>query len=134
MLRFKSWANADAYYREMKSRVFNKIPTEHALIVEIIPFDTVDVSPDSCLIHDIVTFPVGKLSTPRFCSGGMKIAVVTERLDSAEVRPYKEVAEDVSNLVWLEHKNMVMERLKKEWKMKRPIFSKSTVFTEKENQ
>ena len=134
MLRFKTWANADAYYREMKSRVFNKIPTEHPLVVEILPFDTVDVSPDSCLIHDIVTFPVGKLSTPRLCSGGMKIAVVTERLDSAEVRPYKEVAEDVSNLVWLEHKNMVMERLKKEWKMKRPIFSKSTVFTEKENQ
>ncbi len=44
-----------------------------------------------------------------------------------------EVAEDVSNLVWLEHKKMVMERLKKEWKMKRPIFSKSPVFTEKEN-
>lgn len=133
VLSFKSWANADAYYREMKSRAFNKVPAEHPLISEILPFDSMDVSPDTCLIHDILTFPVGKLSAMRYCKGGLKMAVVTERLDSAEVRPYVEVAEDVSNLVWLEHKKMVMERLKKEWKMKRPIFSKSPVFTEKEN-
>ena len=133
VLSFKSWANADAYYREMKSRAFNKVPAEHPLVAEILPFDSMDVSPDTCLIHDILTFPVGKLSAMRYCKGGLKMAVVTERLDSAEVRPYVEVAEDVSNLVWLEHKKMVMERLKKEWKMKRPIFSKSPVFTEKEN-
>lgn len=134
VLRFASWANADAYYREMKSRAFNKVPAEHPLVAEILPFDTVDVSPDTCLIQDVATFPVGKLSTMRYCGGSLKMAVVTERLDSAEVRPYMEVAEDVSNLVWLEHKNRVMERLKKEWKMKRPIFSKTPVFTEKENQ
>lgn len=134
VLRFASWANADAYYREMKSRAFNKVPAEHPLVAEIFPFDTVDVSPDTCLIQDVATFPVGKLSTMRYCGGSLKMAVVTERLDSAEVRPYMEVAEDVSNLVWLEHKNRVMERLKKEWKMKRPIFSKTPVFTEKENQ
>jgi len=134
VLRFASWAHADAYYREMKSRAFNKVPAEHPLVAEILPFDTVDVSPDTCLIQDVATFPVGKLSTMRYCGGSLKMAVVTERLDSAEVRPYMEVAEDVSNLVWLEHKNRVMERLKKEWKMKRPIFSKTPVFTEKENQ
>jgi hypothetical protein len=86
------------------------------------------------MIKEIETFPIGKLSVMRYCGGALKMAIVTERLDSAEVRPYKDVAEDVSNMVWLEHRNTVMERLKKEWKMKRPIFSKSTVFSEKESE
>jgi len=130
VMYFKTWANADAYYREMKSRVFNVIPPESPLVDTVVKFDTLDVSPDSCMIQDVKTFPVGKLSVMRYCGGALKMAVVTERLDSAEVRPYKDVSEDVSNMVWLEHKNRVMENLKKEWKMKRPIFSKSRVFTE----
>ena len=130
VLYFKTWANADAYYKEMKSRVFNAVPPENPHVDSVAVFDTLDVSPDSCLIQDVKTFPVGKLSVMHYCNGALKMAVVTERLDSSEVRPYKDVAEDVSNLVWLEHRNMVMERLKKEWKMKRPIFSKSRVFSE----
>ena len=130
VMYFKTWANADAYYKEMKSRVFNAIPPESPLVDSVAKFDTLDVSPDSCMIQDVKTFPVGKLSVMRYCNGALKMAVVTERLDSSEVRPYKDVAEDVSNLVWLQHRNTVMERLKKEWKMKRPIFSKSRVFSE----
>ena len=132
ILYFKTWANADAYYKEMKSRAFNVVPSENPLISEIVKFDTVVVSPDTCMIQDVKTFPVGKLSVMRYCGGALKMAIVTERLDSAEVRPYKDVAEDVSNLVWIDHRNTVLERLKKEWKMKRPIFSKTHVFSEKE--
>ena len=134
ILYFKTWANADAYYKEMKSRALNVVPAENPLISEIVKFDTVTASPDTCMIKEIETFPIGKLSVMRYCGGALKMAIVTERLDSAEVRPYKDVAEDVSNMVWLEHRNTVMERLKKEWKMKRPIFSKSTVFSEKESE
>ena len=115
LLYFKTWANA-----------------EDPLVSEIVKFDTVSVSPDSCMIPDIKTFPVGKLSTMSYCGGVLKMAVITERLDSAEVKPFKDVAEDVSNLVWVEHRNTVLERLKKEWKMKRSIFSKTPVFSEKE--
>jgi len=132
VLYFKTWANADAYYKEMKSRSFNTLPPENPLVSSVLRFDTVSVSPDSCLIPDIATFPVGKMSIMRYCDGALKMAVVTERLDSSEVKPLADVAEDVSNMVWLEHRNTVLERLKKEWKMKRSIFTKSPVFTEKE--
>lgn len=134
ILHFKNWASADAYYREMKSRVFNTVPAEHELVKEIVKFDTVSATPDSCLIPDIASFPIGKLSVMRYCNGSLKMAVVTERLDSSSVRPFADVADDVSTTVWIEHRNAVMERLKKEWKMKRPIFSKMDVFTEKEKQ
>lgn len=132
ILYFKTWANADAYYKEMKSRTFNAVPAESPLISEIVKFDTVATSPDSCMIPDIKTFPVGKLSVMTYCGGALKMAVVTERLDSAEVKPFKDVAGEVSIIVWLEHVNAVMERLKKEWKMKRSIFSKTPVFSEKD--
>ena len=134
ILRFKDWASADAYYKEMKTRVFNAAPTQTPLVSSIDVFENVAVTPDSCMIPDIVNYPLGKLSVMRYCNGGLKMAVVTERLDSADVRPYKEVSEDVSNMVWIEHRRAVMDRLKKEWKMKRPIFSKMNVFNEKESQ
>lgn len=134
ILYFKDWASADAYYSEMKTRVINAVPSENPLVKEIVKFDSVAVTPDSCMIPDIVKYPVGKLSVMRYCGGALKMAVVTERLDSAEVRPFKEVAEDVTNMVWIEHRKVVVDRLKKEWKMKRPIFSKMNVFNEKESQ
>ena len=74
------------------------------------------------------------LATKEFTSDMEAFDTIKNGLQQLLGYTYKEVAEDVSNLVWLEHKNMVMERLKKEWKMKRPIFSKTPVFTEKENQ
>lgn len=134
ILNFKDWASADAYYSEMKTRVINAVPPEHPNVKEIVRFDSVATTPDSCMIPDILTYPVGKLSVMRYCNGALKMAVVTERLDSADVRPFKEVADDVFNMVWIEHRRAVMDRLKKEWKMKRPIFSKMSVFNEKENQ
>ncbi|WP_295096647.1 hypothetical protein [uncultured Fibrobacter sp.] len=134
ILHFKDWASADAYYKEMKTRVFNVVPTQTPQVSSIVEFENVAATPDSCMIPDIVSYPLGKLSVMRYCNGGLKMAVVTERLDSADVRPYKEVSEDVSNMVWIEHRRAVMDRLKKEWKMKRPIFSKMNVFNEKESQ
>ena len=58
--------------------------------------------------------------------------VVTQKLDSADVLPYEEVVETVSTQAWLEHRKMVRDRLKKEWKNSRPIFSQSNVFSEKD--
>jgi len=62
------------------------------------------------------------------CEGALKIAVVVKRLDSADVLPFEEVAEDVRTRAWLEHQKIVLDRLKKEWKSSRPIFMKTNVF------
>jgi hypothetical protein len=84
------------------------------------------------MIENIAEVEVGTLSKMKYCGGALKIAVVTSRLDSADVLPYEAVAEDVAMRAWLVHRNQVMDRLKKEWKMERPIFSKTDVFSEKD--
>jgi hypothetical protein len=68
----------------------------------------------------------------KVCSGALKMVVVTQKLDSADVLPYDEVAETVATQAWLEHRKTVRERLKKEWKMSRPIFSQTDVFSKKD--
>ena len=62
----------------------------------------------------------------------LKMAVVTARLDSADVLPFEAVAEDVATQAWLEHRAKVMDKLKKEWKTERPIFSQTDVFSKKD--
>lgn len=129
---FRDWASGDQFYRSHKNKKFDSIPAQHYLVKKIETFDTMTVSPDSCVIQDIYDVEVGKLLPMKVCNGALKIAVVTSRLDSADVLPYEEVAEDVATQAWLEHRTRVMDKLKKEWKMERPIFSQTDVFREKD--
>jgi hypothetical protein len=131
-LLFRDWGSADAYYRANMSTVFDSIPPSHYLIKEIVAFDSLSQTPDSCLIPDIREVTVGKISPMKFCNGALKMFVVTQKLDSADILPYDDVAETVATQAWLVHRKTVRERLKKEWKMSRPIFSQTEVFSKKD--
>lgn len=132
VLHFAEWKNADTYYRGHKNTTFDSVPSNHYLVKKSVPFDSVDVSPDSCLISKMNEVPAGHLSQMKLCGGVWKIAVVTNLLDSSDVLPFEEVGEDVETRAWLEHQQVILERLKKEWKSSRPIFMKTNVFTEKD--
>ena len=132
MIYFKDWQAADLYYKGHRELKYDSVPAQHYLMKKLEAFDSLTVSPDSCMIPDINAVTIGKLSPMRVCGGALKMVVVTSRLDSADVLPYEEVAEDVAPLAWMEHRNRVMENLKKEWKTARPIFSKTDVFQGKD--
>ena len=129
---FKDWTSADAYYKGHKNEVYDSLPKEHYLIKKIETFDSVAIRPDTCLVPEFSAITVGKLSPMKLCSGALKMFVVTQKLDSADVLPYEEVVETVSTQAWLEHRKMVRDRLKKEWKNSRPIFSQTNVFSGKD--
>ena len=132
ILYFRDWQSADQYYRGRKKIIYDSLPAEHWLVKKIETFDSVTVSPDSCMIPSIKDATLGQLSVMKVCGGALKMAVVVSRLDSADVLPYAEVAEDVAARAWVEHQKTVLSRLKKEWKKARPIFSQMNVFSEKE--
>lgn len=128
ILYFSEWKNGDTYYRSHKSLVYDSIPKQHYLVRKIVEFDSVETTPDSCIIPNLQEIPVGHITPMKACEGALKIAVVVNRQDSADVLPFEEVAEDVQTRAWLEHQKVVLERLKKEWKSSRPIFMKTNVF------
>lgn len=132
LIYFKDWQSADLYYKGHKNTVYDSMPNPHYLVKKIETFDSVTVTPDSCMIPSITEAALGKLSVMKVCGGALKMAVVISRLDSADVLPYAEVANDVADRAWVEHQKVVMSRLKKDWKKARPIFSQMNVFSEKE--
>ncbi len=132
VLYFREWANANDYYNYNKSKTFASVPPESWLLKRIERFDSLSVTPDSCLIPDLATATLGKITPMKVCGGALKIGVVVSRLDSADVLPYSEVVEDVGERTWIEHQRTVMNRLKDQWKNSRPIFSKVKVFSEKD--
>lgn len=131
-LFFRDWQSADQYYRGHKNLKYDSLPELHYLVKKIESFEMATESPDTCMIADVDSVPVGVLSKMKVCGGALKMFVVTSKLDSADALPYEEVAEDVATQAWLVHRSKVMDRLKKEWKMERPIFSKTDVFSGKE--
>ena len=48
------------------------------------------------------------------------------------MEPLDEVIEEVSTHAWVEHQNVVLKRLKDEWKTGIPIITKMDVLSEKE--
>ena len=132
ILYFKDWQSADQYYRGHKKLVYDSLPAPHWQVKRIETFDSATVSPDSCMIPSIRDVELGKLSPMKVCGGTLKMAVVVSRLDSADVLPYAEVAQDVAERAWVDHQKAVFSRLKKEWKKARPIFSQMNIFSEKE--
>lgn len=132
LIYFKDWQAADLYYKGHKNMVYDSMPNPHYLVKKIEAFDSVAVTPDSCTIPSLNDVAIGKLTPMKYCGGTLKMAVVLSRLDSADVLPYAEVADDVADRAWVEHQKMVMDRLKKEWKKARPIFSQMQVFSDKE--
>jgi hypothetical protein len=132
ILSFADWKSAVIYYKEFKNTKFESIPPNHRLIKRMREFDGVDKTPDPCMIPSIRRAVVGRISPMKVCDGAAKIAVVTSRLDSADARPLDEVIEDVSMQAWVEHQNVVLKRLKDEWKTGIPIITKMNVLSEKE--
>lgn len=132
ILSFADWKSAVLYYKEFKNTKFESIPPNHRLIKRMREFDGVDKTPDPCMIPSIRRAVVGRISPMKVCDGAAKIAVVTSRLDSADARPLDEVIEDVSMQAWVEHQNVVLKRLKDEWKTGIPIITKMNVLSEKE--
>jgi hypothetical protein len=132
ILTFADWKSAVLYYKEFKNTKFESIPPNHRLVKRMREFDGVDMTPDPCMIPSIRRAVVGRITPMKVCDGAAKIAVVTNRLDSADARPLDEVIEDVSMQAWMEHQNVVLKRLKDEWKTGIPIITKINVFSEKE--
>lgn len=132
ILTFADWKSAVQYYKEFKNTKFESIPPNHRLVKRMREFDGVDMTPDPCMIPSIRRAVVGRITPMKVCDGAAKIAVVTNRLDSADARPLDEVIEDVSMQAWMEHQNTVLKRLKDEWKTGIPIITKMNVFSEKE--
>lgn len=123
---------AEMYHKGHKKLTYETYPAASWMVKRIERFDTVAVSPDSCILPSFTDVEFGKLSQVKLCGGQLKAVVVLSRLDSADVLPYAEVAEDVAARAWVEHQKTVFARLKKEWKKARPIFSQMNVFSEKE--
>jgi len=132
ILSFADWKSAVLYYKEFKNTKFESIPPNHRLIKRMREFDGVDRTPDPCMIPSIRSAVVGRITPMKVCDGAAKIAVVTNRLDSADARPLDEVIEDVSMQAWVEHQNRVIKRLKDEWKTGIPIITKTNALSEKE--
>ena len=132
ILSFVDWKSAVLYYKEFKNTKFESIPPNHRLIKRMREFDGVDKTPDPCMIPSIHRAIVGRITPMKVCDGAAKIAVVTSRLDSADARPLDEVIEEVSTHAWVEHQNVVLKRLKDEWKTGIPIITKMDVRSEKE--
>ena len=132
ILTFADWKSAVLYYKEFKNTKFESIPPNHRLVKRMREFDGVDMTPDPCMSPSIRRAVVGRITPMKVCDGAAKIAVVTNRLDSADARPLDEVIEDVSMQAWMEHQNVVLKRLKDEWKTGIPIITKINVFSEKE--
>ncbi len=132
ILSFADWKSAVIYYKEFKNTKFESIPPNHRLIKRMREFDGVDKTPDPCMIPSIHRAVVGRITPMKVCDGAAKIAVVTSRLDSADARPLDEVIEEVSTHAWVEHQNVVLKRLKDEWKTGIPIITKMDVLSEKE--
>lgn len=132
ILHFREWPNAESYYSANKSKTFASVPAESNLIKRIERFDSVSVSPDSCILPSLNEIALGKITPIKACGGVLKVAVVTSRLDSADVIPYAEVVADVGEKAWVEHQRVVMDRLKNQWKNSKLIFSKVKVFSEKD--
>jgi hypothetical protein len=132
ILYFKDWQMAEMYYKGHRKLTYETYAANSWMVKRIENFDTVAVSPDSCILPSFTDVEFGKLSQVKLCGGQLKAVVVLSRLDSADVLPYAEVAEDVAARAWVEHQKTVFARLKKEWKKARPIFSQMNVFSEKE--
>ncbi|PWJ67608.1 hypothetical protein SAMN05720473_101484 [Fibrobacter sp. UWB15] len=132
ILYFKDWQMAEMYYKGHRKLTYETYAANSWMVKRIENFDTVAVSPDSCILPSFTDVEFGKLSQVKLCGGQLKAVVVLSRLDSADVLPYAEVAEDVAARAWVEHQKTVLSRLKKEWKKARPIFSQMNVFSEKE--
>jgi len=132
LIHFKDWQNSDTYYKGHKNTVYDSLPGPHYLVKKYETFDSVSVTPDSCTIPSLDSVTIGKITRMKYCGGTLKMAVVLSRLDSADVLPYAEVANDVADRAWVEHQKIVMDRLKKDWKKARPIFSQMNVFSNKE--
>ena len=132
ILTFADWKSAVLYYKEFKNTKFESIPPNHRLVKRMREFDGVDMTPDPCMIPSSRRAVVGRITPMKVCDGAAEIAVVTNRLDSADARPLDEVIEDVSMQAWMEHQNVVLKRLKDEWKTGIPIITKINVFSEKE--
>jgi hypothetical protein len=132
ILYFKDWQMAEMYYKGHRKLTYETYAANSWMVKRIENFDTVAVSPDSCILPSFTDVEFGKLSQVKLCGGQLKAVVVLSRLDSADVLPYVEVAEDVAARAWVEHQKTVLSRLKKEWKKARPIFSQMNVFSEKE--
>ena len=132
ILSFGDWKSSVLYYKEFKNTKFESIPPNHRLVKRMREFDGVDKTPDPCMIPSIHKAVVGRITPMKVCDGAAKIAVITNRLDSADARPLDEVIEDVSMQAWMEHQNVVLKRLKDEWKTGIPIITKMNVLSEKE--
>lgn len=132
VLYFNDWKAGDLFYRTHRKVNFDSVPSYHYLVRKIAKYDSVSVSPDTCLIPDLHEAESGFITQMKVCGGALKIGLVVNKLDSADVYPFEEVAEDVSTRAWLAHQHIVLDRLKKEWKSSRPIFMKTNVFSEKE--
>lgn len=132
IISFRDWQGADTYYKMKKKEAFMETPVANWLTKTIVTFDSVETTPDSCLIPSLADVPKGQLQPMKVCGGALKMFVITSKLDSADVLPYEEVAEDVATRTWVDHQSTVMTRLKKQWKASRPIFTQSPVFKEKD--
>lgn len=132
IITFPDWKSASIFYKENKSKRFDAVPIYNHLIKKVYPFESVDVSPDSCMIQSLRNVVDGRISAMKVCDGEAKIALITSHLDSADLRPFEEVADDVTTRTWVEHQKVVVDRLKNQWKSSRLVFQKTNVFTEKD--
>lgn len=132
ILVFPDWKSASIFYKDNKTKRFDSVPTNNSLIKRVVPFESVDESPDPCVLPSIREIGDGRITAMKVCDGSAKIALVTSHLDSADLKPFEDVADDVTSRAWLEHQKVVIDRLKSQWKSLRLVFQKTNVFTQKD--
>ncbi len=122
VIDYKDWRSADAYFRKNRDQDFKQIPRMNAAFKNVAAFDSSNGTPDSCVVEDLRTYPLRKLSRPRLCKGVLKSVLLTERLDSAALFPFSEVYSLAYSLAAEEAQRIRLDKVRDEAKNKHPVF------------
>lgn len=123
IISYPSWKLGDSYFRGKKNVTFDKLPVADYRVKKIENFEMVTESPDSCLVPDLRDLKEGVLTGFKVCNGALKSILVYDHQDSADVRPFEEVEENVIALLYLKKKKELMETFRSEQKKKIAVFS-----------
>lgn len=121
---YPEWKLGDQFYKAGKTKVFDlppKMPDYRIKAIE--PFDSLTVSPDSCLVPDLREVEVGKLTGFKYCNRGLRSLIVLSMQDSSSVRPFEEVENDAALKVLLQKRREMLRQFKEGQKRKIPVFS-----------
>lgn len=123
IISYPKWDVGYEFFKAKKNEHFTEAPKMDYRLKEIVPFENVLETPDSCLAEDLRVVETGALTGFKVCGRALKSLIVLSFEDSAAVKPYDEVAEEALIYARLEKRKARMEDLRLELKKKTPVFA-----------